>query len=94
MERERAHHWTHSDVLLHRTEALNYAGVFEGISDDSKAIVDKVKNSALKSVNNLRCSIRRRLAPDGIKKTVEAALTTEKVAACGFASGAFLGFII
>ena len=76
------------------TEALNYAGVFEGISDDSKAIVDKVKNSALKSVNNVRCSIRRRLAPDGIKKTVEAALTTEKLATCGVAAGAFIGLIL
>lgn len=77
-----------------RTEALNYAGVFDSISDDSKAIVNKVKNSALKSANNLRSTIRRRLGPSGLKSTIEAALDTEKVAACGLAAGAILGFIV
>jgi hypothetical protein len=75
------------------SEALNYAGVFDGISQDSKAAINKVKNSALKSVNNARKTLRRRLAPKGIKNTIQAALTTEKLATCGVAAGAFLGLM-
>lgn len=73
---------------------MNYAGVFDSIPDDSKAILNKVKNSALKSANNVRCTVRRRLGPNGLKHTIEAALDTEKVAACGLAAGALLGFIL
>ena len=73
---------------------MNFAGAFDSISDGNKAFVDKVKNSALKSADNLRRTVRRRLAPGGIKNTIEAAFTTEKLATCGVATGAFVGFML
>ena len=68
--------------------------MLDNIPEHSKAIVNKVKNSALKSASNLRSTFRRRLGPNGLRKTIEAALDTEKVAACGVATGAFFGFLL
>jgi Flp pilus assembly protein TadG len=79
---------------FYRSEALNYAGFFDKLSTDNKAFLGNVKNSALKSVNNARQSVRRRLAPNGIKSTIEGAVTTEKMATMGVAAGAFVGFMI
>jgi hypothetical protein len=73
---------------------LNYSGALENMTEKNQDLIHKVKNSALKSVSNLRSEFRRRLNPAGIRNTIEEAVTTEKMAAFGFATGAFVGFMI
>lgn len=77
-----------------RSEGLNYAGAFDGVSNDSKAFLGKVKSSTLKSMKNLRSTVRKRVSPGGIRNTIEAGLTNEKMATMGVAAGAFAGLML
>jgi len=75
-------------------EVLNYSGVLDQISSENKAFISNAKNSCLKSLKNLRTHAHRKLAPSGIRKSIERAVTTEKTATACFAAGAFVGFMI
>lgn len=81
-------------TVVLRSEGLNYAGAFDGVSDDSMAFLGKVKSSTLKSVNNLRSTVRKRVSPGGIRNTIGAGLTSEKMATMGVAAGAFVGLML
>lgn len=74
------------------TEALNAAGVLDEIKGPDFFSSDKenLKKRALTAANNFRNGVRERLNPETYKKYME----TERMASIGFASGAFMGFII
>lgn len=75
-------------------EVLNYSGVFDQISSENKAFITNAKNSCLKSLKNVRTHARNKLAPRGIRKSIEKAVTTERTATACLAAGAFVGFMI
>mmetsp|Transcript_32964 Transcript_32964/g.49783 ORF Transcript_32964/g.49783 Transcript_32964/m.49783 type:complete len:154 (+) Transcript_32964:45-506(+) len=75
-------------------EVLNYSGLLDQISSENKAFVNNAKNSCLKSFKNIRTHARRKLSPNGIRNSIEKAVTTEKAATACFAAGAFVGFMV
>lgn len=74
------------------TEALNAAGVLDDIKfpDSYSDETENMKRRALSAANRFRTGVRKRLNPDALKGFME----TDKMASIGFASGAFLGFIV
>lgn len=74
------------------TEALNAAGILDEIKfpdaySDSK---ENLKRRALTAANGFRNGVRERLKPETLKNFME----TDRMASIGFASGAFLGFVL
>lgn len=74
------------------TEALNAAGVLDEIKFPDSLTDEKenLKRRALSVANGFRNGVRERLKPETLKRYME----TERMASIGFASGAFLGFVV
>mmetsp|Transcript_78 Transcript_78/g.119 ORF Transcript_78/g.119 Transcript_78/m.119 type:complete len:95 (+) Transcript_78:379-663(+) len=83
-------------LFLYSSEVMDYTGVLDDIKigGEAQATMNALKKKTLKTVNGFKSTIRRRLAPNGIKNTIEAAATKEKLATFGFAAGAFVGFML
>lgn len=74
------------------TEALNAAGVLDEIKfpDSLSDERENLKRRALSVANGFRNGVRDRLKPETLRKFME----TDRMASIGFASGAFLGFVV
>ena len=74
------------------TEALNAAGVLDEIKipDTFSTEGENLKRRALSVANGFREGVRDRFKPETLRRLME----TERMASIGFASGAFLGFVL
>lgn len=52
------------------------------------------KNSVINNVDKFRVEVRRQLNPKKVRDNIDAALTKERMATFGFATGAFVGFAL
>ncbi|CAJ1966896.1 unnamed protein product [Cylindrotheca closterium] len=74
------------------TEALNAAGVLDEIKipDHFSSEKENLKRRALTAANDFRNGVREKLKPETLRRFME----TDRMASIGFASGAFLGFVL
>ena len=79
-----------------RSEVLSFSGVLDNVkpSDDAKTMIDAAKNRALNTVEKYKEEVRRRFGPKGIKGTIQAAATKEKMFTFGVATGSFVAFVL
>lgn len=74
----------------------NYAGVFEKIkfSEENSRRLKMVRKYVVNTVDDFRQDVRRVLNPKKVKDNIDVALTKERMATLGFATGAFAGFAL
>jgi len=78
---------------LFRAEALKLTGALENIpslSDEQKDMVTMVKGKVLRTTEDFRVQVRRRLSKEGLESFFE----NEKMAALGLTGGAVLGTLL
>ena len=56
--------------------------------------IEAAKNRALNTVDKYKEEVRRRFGPKGIKGTIQAAATKEKMFTFGVATGSFVAFVL
>lgn len=68
---------------------MHHTGVLDQVefADD---MVDDIKSGALRTVENFRVQVKRRLSPARVQSFVDG----ERMAALGLASGAFVGVML
>ena len=63
-------------------------------TDDAKSMMEAAKSRALNTVEKYKEEVRRRLGPKGIKGTIQAAATKEKMFTFGVAGGSLVAFVL
>jgi hypothetical protein len=81
--------------LFCSAEVLNSAGVMKELDDETTPTMDEAvgqfKKIATNVANFVKVQIQERFRPEAIRSTVEAA---SQHTTMGFATGAFIGFVV
>lgn len=77
-------------------EALEYAGLLEGArkSKGNRKLIAQGRDYVLCTVDTTRGQIREHLNPRNIRRNVDRSMKEDKAGTTGFATGAFLGFLL
>jgi hypothetical protein len=79
-----------------RFEGLEYAGILKGArrSTKDRHALARARDCALRTADGIRHDVRAHMSPAGLRRRWTGSMERDKPGTVGFATGAFLGFVL